>query len=77
MYVVPPTPPVISPVAASIVAPSLTAGLNVNVPPTVPVTIALLPTPTQKSDRVNEASSRGLTVTVWVLVAGHSPVVVY
>ena len=63
MYVVPPTPPVISPVAASIVAPSLTLGLNVNVPPTVPVIVALLPTPTQKSDRVNEASSSGFTVT--------------
>jgi len=77
LYVVPPTPPLISPVAGSIVAPSLTAGLNVNVPPGVPVTVALLAVPSQKSDRVNEASSSGLTVTVCALVAGQRPVVVY
>ena len=63
MYVVPPTPPDISPVTASIVAPSLTVGLNVNVPPGVPVTVALLAVPSQKSVSVNEASSRGFTVT--------------
>jgi len=46
------------------VAPSETAGLNAKLPPVVPVIVALLASPSQKSARVNDGSSRGLTVTV-------------
>ena len=59
VYDIPPIPLVISPDVGSIVAPSLTAGLNVNVPPIVPVIVALFDSPTQKSVRVKLASSSG------------------
>jgi len=59
------------------VAPSVTAGLKVNVPPGVAMLVAELVDPTEKSVRVNDASSESVTVTFSVEVDGHVPFVVY
>jgi len=67
----------ISPVTGSMVAPSETTGLNAKVPPIVPVIVALLASPSQKSARVKLASSCRYTSTACVLDIGHNPDVKY
>ena len=67
----PPTPLEISAVLESMMAPSETGGLKKKSPPVVTIFEALLASPSQKSVRVNEASSLGLTVTNVESVALH------
>ena len=75
VYVAPVTPLVISPVVASIMAPSVGTGLNTNVPPVSPVIIAVAPV--QFAVSVNDASSASSMVTLTVFVIPQDPGVVY
>ena len=75
VYVVPGTPLVTSPVAASIVAPSVGTGLKANVPPVSPVIVTV--PPSQVSVVVKAGFAVVSTVTSSVLLDPHAPVIVY
>ncbi len=69
----PPTPPVISPLLGSIVAPSPGTGSKINVPPDVIILVGPLGSPAQKLSKLKDASSSAIPITVTVFMSGQAP----